>query len=185
MLIKLTLLLLSFVSLLFGAPSGVYLEAGIALSDKQTLSSSNASYNFDKANISSFSLGYQDDVYRYEVQERYVAYDLSSAAVGSSNIATTGKLMYDSQLVNFYYSGYNKSNLVSSVGLGGGITSIDLKGDIKDKNILTAQGMFSLGYMSGEHFLTTFKYTYFYIKGSEHFSNDGSNVFTLSLRYIF
>ena len=185
MLLKSLFTLLFLHTLLLAAPSGVYLEVGAGISDTDSISSSNANYNYDTSAITSFILGYQDDLYRYELEERFSKNDLSSASIGASNIATDGTLAYDSQLLNFYYSGYNDSNLVSSIGLGGGITSIDLKGDIKDRNILSMQGMFSLGYMSNEHFITTFKYTYFYTKGSEHFSANGSNVVTFSLRYIF
>jgi len=185
MLLKLIPLLLSCITLINAAPSGLYLEAGVATSDTNKLQSSNTDYLYDTPTITSFSLGYQDDLYRYEIEEHYLKADLSSASVASSHLATSGKITYVSQLLNFYYSGYNKSNLVSSIGLGGGITSRELKNDMKDKNIFTAQGMFSLGYISNEHLITTFKYTYFYMKGSKHFQADGSNLLTFSLRYIF
>jgi hypothetical protein len=88
-------------------------------------------------------------------------------------------------MLNFYYSGYNKSKLVTSVGVGVGITSLTLGDNIKDDGILSLQGMLSVGYQVSEDFITTLKYTYFYTSQSDSFKENGDSAITFSLRYIF
>lgn len=185
------LLLLTLLSLeIFAAPSGVYVEVGAGLGLEDSLKEKSADLSYDKDYIGSLAIGYQVDVYRFELEGKYQKSKLESYG----HKATSGDLTQDSQMLNAYFSGYNESKLVSSVGLGAGITNIKTdkmtqlgvsQKDIKSEVIPSFQGMLSVGYKTTENFLTTVKYTYFHRLKSDEFDASGDNIFTLSFRYIF
>ena len=180
-------LIISLLSIgLFGAPSGVYIElsAGMSLDDVQE--TKNANYVYERGYIGSLALGYQVDTFRVELQQRYKKDDLYSANIGNgSSIKVNGNLVTNSQMLNLYYSGYNSSKLITSVGLGAGVTSLKLGEDLNDDTILSLQAMLSVGYQISESFIATSKYTYFYTSKSKSFKANGDNALTFSLRYIF
>jgi len=185
--IALTLLLSTT---LFVAPSGVYVEVGAAKSLNDKLKSDNGDFVYDKGTIGSVMIGYQADLYRFELEGKYVKESLSSF----SNASSSGDLLKNSQMLNVYYSGYNESKYVSSVGAGVGITNIStdrLKQnsttleDIKKDAILSMQGMLSVGYMMSQSVTATLNYTYFYTAKSDELKANSENIFTFSLRYLF
>jgi len=182
---KILLLTLLNISL-FAAPSGVYIELGAGLGLDDTVETKDVNYVYNRAYIGSVALGFQIDTFRLELQERYKKDDLYSASLGnSSSIKVNGDFISNSQMLNFYYSGYNKSRLVSSIGVGAGITSLRLGDTIKDDGILSLQGMLSVGYQVSEDFITTIKYTYFHTSQSDSFKVNDDSAITFSLRYIF
>jgi len=171
---------------LFAAPSGVYIELGAGLGLDDTVETKNVNYVYNRAYISSVALGFQVDTFRVELQERYKRDDLYSASLGnSSSIKVDGDFISNSQMLNFYYSGYNKSRLISSIGVGAGVTSLTLGDNIKDDGILSLQGILSVGYQMSEDFITTIKYTYFHTSESDSFKVNSDSAITFSLRYIF
>ena len=175
---------------LFGAPSGVYVEAGLGTSLENTQDIRNLEYVYDRGFYGSGALGYQANQFRFELEALYKTDKLYSF----NNYKAQGDLKQNSQMLNIYYSGYNKSNLVTTIGLGIGISNIsvsDLKqvgapqDDIENSSILSYQGSASVGYMFDEHFTCSLKYNYFYTSKSDDFNAKGSNNFTLNLRYLF
>jgi len=176
-------LLLSFLVAieLYAAQSGVYVElsAGIDLDD--TLEAKNGTYIYDKEYMGSFALGYQADLFRFELEGRYkkdTLYSLGEASVD-------GDLEQTSQMLNLYYSGYNTSKFVSSVGAGVGLSSITLQDTIEDTNILSYQGIFSVGYMLSKSSTITTEYTYFYTQASDNFKSNTDSSVSLNYRYLF
>lgn len=171
---------------LFGAPSGVYIELGGGMSLDDVQETKNVNYVYERGYIGSVSLGYQVDTFRVELEQRYKKDDLYSASIGdSSSIKADGDLISNAQMLNLYYSGYNSSKLITSIGLGAGVTSLELGNDLKDDAILSIQGMLSIGYQITESFIATTKYTYFHTTESESFKANGDNAITFTLRYIF
>jgi len=188
--IKKIALTLLFSINLFAASSGIYVEVGAAKSLNDTLKSENGDFVYDKGTIGSVMIGYQAELYRFELEGRYVKEVLSSFA----NVSSSGDLTKNSQMLNVYYSGYNESKYVSSVGAGVGITNISTdklsqssvpQEEIKKDAILSMQGMLSVGYMMTPSVTTTLKYTYFYTAKSDELKASGENFFTFSLRYLF
>jgi hypothetical protein len=171
---------------LYAAPSAVYIELGAGLGLNDTQNTKNAEYVYDRGYIGSISLGYQADKVRVEIEERYKKDDLYSTSIGNgTSLKVDGDLVSDSQMFNVYYSGYNDSKLISSIGVGAGITSLSIQDSIKDDAILSLQAMFSIGYMIKESFIVTGKYTYFYTQDSSNFKANGDNIMLFSLRYLF
>ncbi len=181
-------LLLSLTSIsLYGAPSGVYLDAagGVGFGDVQ--STPKVQYVYKQGYIATVALGYQANLFRFELEERYKSDKLYSASEdGKYSIGVNGDLVSNSQLVNVYYSGYNTtSSVFSTVGVGVGITSLSLQDKITESGILSGQAMLSLGYPITENFISSLKYTYFYSLKSDQFSGQGDGSVTFTLRYIF
>ncbi len=181
---------------LFSAQSGLYLELGAGLGLEDTLKTKNIDYKHEDGFVGSGAIGYQYNSFSAEIEAKYQQDSLYSTSYGehSNNIAVDGDLIQSSQMLNFYYSGYNTSKLVSSIGLGVGITQISLEDvselgskqeDRTDKGVLSLQGMFSVGYMFTEHVTLLAKYTYFQTTSSDNFESNGDNLFSLNLRYLF
>jgi len=180
---------------LFAAPSGIYLEIGAGIGLQNTLDAENTNYLYKRGYNGSLSIGYQADLLRFELEGRYKQDKLYSASAGNlGDISVGGNLVQESQMLNIYYSGYNQSNLVATIGTGIGITSISLKNlselnmaqkDIKNKNIFSYQAMISVGYMFNKSITFSTEYTYFNTKKSDDFKSNSDNFFTLSLRYLF
>ncbi len=175
---------------LFGASSGLYVEVAGGTGFGDELETKSASYVYDRGFIGSVALGYQMDKFRLELEGRYKKDELYSYL----NVVTTGDAVQTSQMVNVYYSGYNSSKIVSSVGVGVGVSSINLEDvtqlstpqkDVKSSGILSYQGMFSVGYMITESITTSLKYTYFHTDKSDEFKSNGDSSFSLGLRYLF
>ena len=188
--IKKIVLTLLFSTTLFAAPSGIYVEVGAAKSLNDTLKSDNGNFVYDKGTIGSVMIGYQAELYRFELEGRYVKEALSSFA----NVSSSGDLTKNSQMINAYYSGYNESKYVSSIGAGVGITNITTdkltqssipQKELSHSAIPSLQAMLSVGYMMTPSITTTLKYTYFYTAKSDELKANGENIFTLSLRYLF
>jgi len=173
-------------TLLQAAQSGPYLELGVGVGLSDTKETKTATYVFERGYIGSFALGYQADLFRFELEERYKKDSLYSASIGNSeSIRADGDLILNSQMFNVYFSGYNNSNLISSIGVGGGISSLKLGDNITNEGIFSMQGMLSVGYKLTQSFIATTKYSYFYLKESDNFEAKGDGSLTFSLRYIF
>ncbi|MEA1892397.1 MAG: outer membrane beta-barrel protein [Campylobacterota bacterium] len=186
------LLLLSLLTCLklFAAPNTVYveLEGGIGLEDG--FSTKTDDYAYDSGFVGSIAVGYQLDSYRLELEGRYSKDKLYSMG----NYSASGDLIKNSQMLNAYYSFYNHSKLITTLGAGVGITSIELNDlvefntpqkDLKNRNILSYQALFSVGYMITDSVIISLKYRYFYTAKSDDFNACDDNIFTLSLRYLF
>ncbi len=180
---------------LFAAPSGIYVEVGSGVGRGSSLSSKSHNYSYNKGYLGSLAIGYQANLFRFEIEMRHKEDRLSSACVsGLGDISVSGDLVQDTQMLNFYYSGYNSSNLVATIGAGVGITTINLKDlveltarqdSIKESNIPSYQAMFSVGYSFNDSIIFTTKYSYFHALKSDLFKSHSDNIFTLSLRYLF
>jgi len=183
---KIVLWLSCLSSLSQAAPSGFYIELGGGLGLSDTLETTNRLYVYDQGYLASASLGYQIDRFRFEVEERYKSDTLYSLSTGGAYaIKVDGKLTTNSQMLNLYYSGYNQSNLITSLGLGVGVSSIDIEKIETEDSVLSAQAILSIGYQITEHFISTLKYSYFYTTESGDFQAKGDNTIALNLRYIF
>ncbi len=188
--IKKTLLPLLLSLNLFAAPNGVYVEVGAALGLGDTLEATKGEFTYDRDYTGSLILGYQADLYRFEIEGKYKEEELKSFG----NVSSSGELTQNSQMINAYFSGYNESKYVSSIGAGVGITNISLKNltqnskaqeDVTNDAIPSLQAMLSVGYMMSDNLTATTKYTYFYVTESDDFESNSDHIFTLSLRYLF
>lgn len=175
---------------LFAASSGIYLEAGLGTSLEDTQEIQSIEYVYDRGFSGNLALGYQADLWRFELEGLYSRDELYSF----SNYKAEGDLTQNSQMLNLYYSGYNKSNFVSTIGLGAGITNISVsdfkqvgapQDDIENNSIASFQSMGSVGYMFNEHITCSVKYRYFYTTKSDDFDAKGSSNVSLNLRYLF
>ncbi len=165
---------------LYAVGSGVYVELSGGLGLNDTIEAKNGAYVYDKEYIGSVSLGYQADLLRLELE----AIQKKDRLYSFGAISVAGDLEQTSQMFNLYYSGYNESKLVTTVGIGAGVTAISLQ-EAEDKNILSYQGMFSIGYMSTQSLTITTEYTYFYTTESDNFKSNSDNIFSLNFRYLF
>jgi len=182
-------LLSSFVaySSLYGSPHGIYIESagGIGLSD--TIKTTQTSYVYEQGYLASLSLGYQTDFWRVELQQRYKTDTLySQSLLGSYNTKIDGKIINSSQMLNLYYSsGFNTRKLITSVGIGLGVSSIEFEDSFKEKNILSTQALLNIGYKLNEDFILLGNYAYFYTFEGDALQKKGDNTFSLALRYNF
>ena len=177
-------------SALFGAPNGVYIEAGLGTSLEDTQTIQKIKYVYDRGFSGNVALGYQVNLFRFEVEALYRADKINSF----SNYHADGDLTQNSQMFNLYYSGYNSSNLVSTIGLGAGVSSISVENlkqvgtpqdDIENSSIPSYQGMASVGYMFDKHITCTLKYKYLHTSKSDDFEARGVSDISFSLRYLF
>jgi len=187
---KKSLLALLFCTSLFAQPNGVYVEAGVGTPFNDTLKSKNGDFKYDNSLSSNIAIGYQLDLYRFELEGRYTKNSLYSYA----NLSSDGDLEKNSQMLNVYYSGYNSSPFFTSVGLGAGVSSIKIKNvkqlgssvvGITNSGIFSAQAMLSVGYMITEHIATSVKYNYLYTTKSDDFDAQGDSYLSLTFRYLF
>ena len=175
-----------FPLLLQAEPSGIYLDGGVGIALSDTIATQEVNFVYDQKPLLSLSLGYQYNHFRLELQERYKKDKLYSASAQDSySIAADGDSIINSQMLNLYYNGYNESKLMSSIGFGAGISTIDLKETYKESQIPSFQGLFSVGYQVRANLITSLNYAYFYILESDTFQSKADNSLTLSLRYIF
>ena len=186
---KLVLLLL-LSSNLFAVQSGLYIELGSGLKSSDKLKTIDGKYTLNSNHTDFAALGYQIEKFRIEYEYRYTKNELESY----SDVKISGDVFNTSNMLNIYYSGYNKTKLVSSIGIGVGVSDISIekiryftapKEDTKEDSIPTAQAMFSVGYMINEDLTLSTKYTYVYIDDSDSFDSNQNNIFTIALRYLF
>ena len=184
--LKKTSLLLATCLCLHAAPSAFYIELDAGVSIDDTLEVKDFTYTFKQGLLSSFALGYQADTFRFEIQERYKKDSLHSISSGDSlSVSANGDLVTHSQMLNFYYSGYNHSKLISTIGLGVGISAIKVGDNIDESSIFSTQASFSVGYKMSKSFILSTKYAYFYTLEKNLLEANGSNNITLGLRYLF
>ncbi len=187
---KIITILTLFTLQLFAAPSGIYIETGVGMNLDSSLETKNATFHYDEDFIFNVALGYQANAYRFELEGKYAKNKLSSY----NGLATTGDLTQDSQMLNVYYSAYNDTRLITSVGAGAGISNLQItdmkqlgtaQKDITYNTIPSFQGMLSVGYMLGTNFIITTKYTFFYTLESDTLKAGSKNLVSLNLRVIF
>ena len=162
---------------LFAAQSGVYVELNLDNPSSSDLKIEDSQYNYDKGLSGTVALGYQMERWRFELESNYSKNELSNSA---SDIIKTGGL------ANVYYSAYNHTKMVSTIGLGVGATEIQSVDDTQTQKLskspaLTYQGTVSLGYMVGEDWTWTIKYRYLDMQDVEI----ENQTFSLGLRYLF
>jgi len=181
---KYTLLLL-LQSSLFSIENTIYVEIGASNGLNDTIKSSNAEYIYDSQLAGSAIIGYQHQEYRFELQEIYKQDSLNGVKLDNGrSISKSGDVKTSSHMLNYYYNGYNQSKFISSIGVGAGLSSIELDG-IEEKSLLSVQGMFSVGYMMTEEFIFTTKYTYLHITSGDTLKANKDRSIALSLRYLF
>jgi len=171
------ILLLLFSLGLFAAQSGIYVEVNLNNPTSSDLKIEDSKYNYDKGLSGAAAVGYQMERWRFEVEGNYAKNDISK---GSTEIIKTGGL------ANVYYSAYNHTKMVSTIGLGIGATEIESVDDTKTQKLLkdpalTYQGTVSLGYMVGEDWTWTLKYRYLDMQDVD----TENQTFSLGLRYLF
>ncbi len=161
----------------FAVESGLYLEVGAGTGTKEQLNAKKSNYGYENSYIGSLYLGYQADVYRFELENSYKLATPTDKTI-------EGDLKQNTQMLNFYFSGYNHSKMVTTLGLGAGISSIEVNG-LKNSNIFSYQAMFSIGYMKTKHFIITPKYSYMRMVKSDDFDRNSDHLLSLNLRYLF
>ncbi len=175
---------------LFGAPSGIYIEANLDNPTSAEVTVDTKTYSYDKGLSGTFALGYQMEDVRFEVEGNYSTNELKQTSGVSGVKVAVGDITQMGGLANVYYSAYNDTQLVSSIGMGVGMTSIETSNlkeasvvvqDLTSKTSLTYQGTLSLGYMINEDWTASVKYRYLEI---EDFDNDNHGI-SLGLRYMF
>lgn len=194
---KTVLLFLSLLTSLelFSAQDGLYLQVGAGMGLEEKIKGENNSYIYDKGYLATAAIGYQYKSFSLELEGLYKKNELySSTETTIGKISVDGDLVQNTQMLNLYYSGYNRSQLVSSIGLGVGLTTLTLEDlvelespqdKVTNKNILSYQGMFSVGYMFTDHITFAAKYRYFMTTSSDDFKSNSDNIFTLDLKYLF
>ena len=167
---------------LFAAPSGLYLESNLGAALKNSQSTSTQTLEYKDGFEGAVALGYQLDLWRVELEADYVQNAVDS------NSSQNSDLKRQSALLNLYFSGYNDSHFVSTVGIGLGISNLNLDQHSRE-NLFSYQASFSVGYMFDESWTLSLRYRYF---GSSSFSMDGTdydplsqNHVTAGLRYLF
>ena len=185
-----------FIPLLFtipllATPSGIYFElkGGVGLEDMRQTQKSN--YIYERGYLGSLAIGYQANNFRFEVESRYKEDSLFSTYLNDlEDISIGGKLISKSQMLNLYYSGYNKSKITTTIGGGVGITTISTKNllkfdiaqkDLQNKNIFSYQGIFSIGYLLNESITLSTQYRYFTTLKSDNFRGQVMNIYGLSI----
>ena len=171
------------------APSGFYVETNIDYPSTEAMEFDNVKYNFNAVLTGAVAIGYQMDRWRFELEGNYSKDDIAELVTETTSDAV-GELVKKGGLVNVYYSAYNDSQLVSSIGAGAGVTNIDAKDvqvnatavdDASVKNSLTYQATVSLGYMVDADWTWTVKYRYLNIDDLK----SSTQTFSLGLRYLF
>ncbi len=175
-----------FPLLLQAEPSGIYIDGGVGFTLSDTIETQKVNFVYNRGPLLSLSLGYQYNHFRLELQDRYKKDKLYSASAQDSySVAVDGDSTINSQMLNFYYNGYNESKLMSSVGFGLGVSSLNTKDTYEDCYVPSAQGLFSVGYRVSDNFISSLNYAYLYTLKSDNFKAKGDNSFSFSLRYIF
>lgn len=186
------IVLLAMCASLYAAPSGLYIELNGAQGFDTKMKTDTAEYNYDRGNIGSAALGYQIDTFRIELEGEYQSNKISS--YGMNNNSASGDFIRESQMFNVYYSGYNESKLVSSIGIGAGssdfkINSFSSSGstptDTKFENVFTYQASFSIGYMVNKHLTFQTKYKYIVTAKQEGLKESGGSMLGLGIRILF
>ncbi len=167
---------LLFSTSLMAVDSGIYIElgAGVGMSDKLNAKASN--YSHDGGQFGSLALGYQSTVYRFELENIYKISPLSDE--------DKGDVVQNTQMLNFYFSGYNHSKMVTTFGFGAGISSYSVE-ELENENIFTYQAMFSIGYMIGKSLTITPEYSYMRTRKSDDFDRNSDHLISLTARYLF
>jgi hypothetical protein len=173
-------------SSLFAIENGIYLELGAGAGYEDSMQVEETTYTYDRDYILNAIIGYQYELYRVELETRYKTDSLYSAEVlDGSHILTSGDFTQTTEMINAYYSGYNSTKFVTSVGGGLGVTTKELQNTLKSSNIFSAQALLSVGYRVTEKFVLSAKYSFFYTEKSGAFKSDNENIFLFSARYIF
>jgi hypothetical protein len=184
-LLKKTALFCTLSSGLFAIENGIYLEAGVGLGYEDSVKVAESNYIYDRDYILDASVGYQYTLFRAELEIKYKKDSLQSVELfNGAYIQTNGDFTQTTEMINAYYSGYNSTQFVTSIGAGLGLTTKEFQ-TIKESGIFSAQLLLSVGYRVTEHFIISTKYSYFYTQESGKFDADAENNFLLSTRYIF
>jgi len=162
-------------TLLYSADSGVYVELNINNPSENELKIEDTKVAYDKGSSGSIAIGYQMDRLRFELENNYSENDISTL----DGESISNNLIRVGGLANIYYSAYNETQLVSSLGIGVGATNVNVDGDTK-KTALTYQGSVSLGYMVDQDWTWSMKYRYLDMRDI-----DSESTFSLGLRYLF
>jgi opacity protein-like surface antigen len=186
-------ILLMVASAAFSAPSGFYIEADVAAE-----SSKNEQYTTDVGAGASMSVGFQLNKFRLELQARESLSKLSGYESQTTTFEAAGDMRTSSKFVNLYFSGYNKTRLVSTIGLGVGQSDVDIKDvkivtaeedDINLKKLPSYQASYSIGYMVNKDFSYVFKYNYLHIDNDKEDEFDTkefkTHMFSVGVRYLF
>ncbi|MEA2098712.1 MAG: outer membrane beta-barrel protein, partial [Campylobacterota bacterium] len=166
-------------TLLYSADSGVYVEVYFDNPDSNNLKTEHSDINYEEGVSGTVAVGYQMDRWRFEAESSYSDNPLSSIDDTASE-AISGNLLKMGGLANIYYSAYNDTQLVSTVGIGIGATNVEA-GDDDKKTAFTYQGNVSLGYMVDKDWTWTIKYRYLEMKDIVN----EEQAFSLGLRYLF
>ena len=173
-------------SSLFAIENGVYLELGAGRGYEDSVQVEETTYTYERDYILNAIIGYQYERYRVELETRYKTDSLYSAAIlNDSHIRTSGDFTQTTEMINAYYSGYNATKFITSIGAGLGVTTKELQNTLKSSSIFSAQALLSVGYRVTENFILSTKYSFFYTQKSGAFKADTENTFLFSARYIF
>ena len=178
---------------LYSAPSGIYISAS-AIAQAQD----NDTYVYDMGSGGSLSLGVQIDQFAMELEAKSTKTPLDGYKTSSYAYKVDGDLITDTQYLNFCYSGYNDTNLVSTVRLGVGLSNLSYEDveisstpldDIELKGLVSFQASYSVGYMVSENLSYIFRYNYSYIQNDKQDEFDKeyfeSQMFSLGVKYLF
>ena len=185
-----SLLLSSSLLLALEPTNSFYISAGLGSHITSELDAKVGTFTYDIPYEGFINLGYQMKNFRFEIEQIYSKSDLYS--LGS--ISASGDFTRSSQMLNFYYSAYNTTNLVLNLGVGTGVSSTKLSNmrqngvvvpDIKESNSASYQGLLSVGYYFTSHLSTMIKYRYLYISDGDMLEANGVNSLLVGLRVDF
>ena len=167
---------LLFATSLLAVESGVYIELGAGIGTSDKLNAKGTDYSHNGGQLGSLALGYQSTVYRFELENIY--------KIASLNDKDKGDAVQNTQMLNFYFSGYNHSKMVTTFGFGAGISAYSVE-DIENDKIFTYQAMFSIGYMISKNLTITPEYSYMRTIKSDDFERNSDHLVSLTARYLF
>ncbi len=166
--------------------SGLYIETNVDYPSTDSMKMEDVKYHYDAGFAKSLAVGYQMERWRFELEGNHVKDEITKI----TDSVSTGDLTKTGALANVYYSAYNDSKLVSSIGIGAGITNIEAEDleiddtaqdDISEDNSFTYQATISLGYMVTQDWTWSIRYRYLNVKDL----GAGTQTFSLGLRYLF
>lgn len=190
------LLFLILTTTLFSSTNGLYFEAGAGTNLSNKIEPDKAQYGYNYNIPVSVSIGYQGDLFRFEIEELYMKNKITSYT-DSISFNASGDVLRTSTFLNTYiYKIKNKTE--TSIGLGVGATNINIdnliisnaqaiNGNIK--NIPTIKGSFSVGRTINEDLTLVLKYSYIasqsYTISNIQYKRLSDNIISAHFRYLF
>ena len=175
---------------LLARENGVYVELAGGVDTADRIETHGITYKYEKSYFYEAMIGYEYDLFRIEYQYR----GFNASVYRFLDYAASGDVSIDSHMVDLYYSGYNDTQFVTSLGIGIGTADVsmtnvkELAYPVADKtqgNVFAYQGMLNIGYMIDEHMTLSMRYSYFATLKGDDFEATSQHLLGIGFRYLF